>query len=176
MFVWIDETGCDKKDLMRKYGYAMRGERAVRNQFLVRGKRVNAIAAISSQGLVAVDCSIDNTNTNTFYDFLRGSVIPNMASFDGEAKPSIIVMDNLSVHHTEPVTKLLLNAGILNMYLPPYSPDYNPIELTFSYVKSYIRDHEDLLDVVGIIPLLKAGFASVTSYLCEAWIRKCGYS
>ena len=51
MFVWIDESGSDSKDQLRKYGYALRGERAVCRRLLVRGKRVSAIAAISTEGL-----------------------------------------------------------------------------------------------------------------------------
>ena len=53
MFVWIDESGSDSKDQLRRYGYALRGKRAVYRKLLVRGRHVSAVAAISSQGLIA---------------------------------------------------------------------------------------------------------------------------
>ena len=56
MFVWVDESGSDSKDQLRKYGYALSGERAVCRRLLVRGKRVSAIAALSTEGLVALEC------------------------------------------------------------------------------------------------------------------------
>ena len=51
MFVWIDESGSDSKDQLRKYGYALRGEKAVCRRLLVHGKRISAIAALSTEGL-----------------------------------------------------------------------------------------------------------------------------
>ena len=51
--MWINESGSDSKDQLRRYGYALRGERAVYRKLLVRGRRVSAVAAISSQGLIA---------------------------------------------------------------------------------------------------------------------------
>ena len=55
MFVWIDETGTDLKEMLRKYGYAIRGERVVCNRIQVRGRRISVIAAISTDGLLGVE-------------------------------------------------------------------------------------------------------------------------
>ena len=55
MFVWVDESGSDSKYQLRKYGYALCAERPVCRRLLVRGKRVSAIAAISTEGLVALE-------------------------------------------------------------------------------------------------------------------------
>ena len=78
MFVWVDETGSATRDTIRKYGYALRGMRAEYQRLLVRGKRVNAIAAMSSTGIVALELKTDTVNGDIFFDFLRGSLIPNM--------------------------------------------------------------------------------------------------
>ena len=64
-----------------------------------------------------------------------------MNSCDGCSPMSITVMDNCSIHHTEDVAELFQN---VLMYLPPYSPDTNPIELAFGYVKAYLKEHQDL--------------------------------
>ena len=66
MFVWVDETGTDKRDQLRKYGYALRGVAPEYHRFLSRGHRVNAIAAITSSGLLALELTKDNVNGDTF--------------------------------------------------------------------------------------------------------------
>ena len=69
-----------------------------------------------------------------------------MQSFDGSSeKKSVIKMDNCSIHHVRVVKDLLDSAGIITLYLPSYSPDYNPIELAFSSVKYYLKEHDELL-------------------------------
>ena len=73
-FVWLDETGCDNRNCMRKYGYAIRGETPEYHRLLVRGQRISAIAAISVDGLLAVDLFKGTVNSDQFYDFVRGSL------------------------------------------------------------------------------------------------------
>ena len=136
LFICVDESGSDSKVQLRKYSYALRGERAVCRRLHVYGKCVSAIAAISTEGLELTDGSV---NGDIFFDFVRGSLIPEMNSFDGCSPISIAVMDNCSIHHTEDVDKLFQNAAILLMYLPPYSPDTNPIELAFGYIKAHLK-------------------------------------
>ena len=79
-FVWVDETGADRRNFMRKYGYSLRGERATQHHFIVRGKRINAIAAISTVGLITYEFYHSNVNSDHFCDFIRGNIIPNYAS------------------------------------------------------------------------------------------------
>ena len=57
-------------------------------------------------------------------------------------------MDNCKIHHVQAVKDFFEDAGILLMFLPPYSPDYNPIEEAFSSVKYYLKDHDELLQSV----------------------------
>ena len=81
-----------------------------------------------------------------FVDFVRGTLIPNMNAFDGTSSKSIVIIDNCAIHHVSEVTQLLEDAGILVLFLPPYSPDLNPIEETFSSIKYFLQDH----DTIGI--------------------------
>ena len=174
-FVWVDETGCNFKDMLRKYGYAFSGERAAIQHLLVRGQRISSIAAICTDGLIALETTPNSVNGEKFFDFVRGSLIPEMMPFDGHNPKSIVVMDNCSIHHVQQVSELFLNAGILVLYLPPYSPDMNPIELLFNHVKQYLKEHEDIMFAIPPVQLIKSAFSSVTAELCTAWIQHCGY-
>lgn len=71
-------------------------------------------------------------------------------------KGDIVVMDNLSSHKVKGVTEPIINAGALIMYLPPYSPDLNPIEMMWSKNKAYLRKSkprtkESLYDDIGLV-------------------------
>ena len=171
MFVWVDETGSNLKDMLRLYGYALCGERAISRKLLIRGQRISSIAAICT----AADMTTESVNGEKFYDFIRGSLIPAMLPFDGSNPRSIVVMDNCSIHHVQELGELLNNTGILHFFLPPYSPDLNPIELTFSYIKQYLKDHEDIIHAIPLVHVVKAAFDSVTAMKCNAWIKHCGY-
>lgn len=96
-FVWV-ETGCGKKDHIHKFGYAFQGEPPVYHRLLVRGKRISAIAAICSAGLVDYELHSGTINGHTFADFVRGNLIPNMQPFDGTNSRSICILDNCSIH------------------------------------------------------------------------------
>ena len=175
MFVWIDETGSNMKDMLRQYGYALRGERAVCNRLLVRGQRISSISAMSTEGILAVELTKDSVNSEKFFDFVRGCLIPEMLPFDGCNPKSIAIMDNCSIHHVQQVADLFSNAGILLLYVPPYSPDLNPIELAFSFVKHYLKDHEDIMHFVPPTQLVRSAFSSITKEMCNSWIFHCGY-
>ena len=175
-FVWIDETGCDRRDNIRKFGYSLLGDTPVYNRFLHRGNRISAIAAVSTDGLLAYEFYKGTVNGETFLDFIQGVLIPEMMPFDGENPRSILILDNCSIHHVLPVCETLRESGILTLFLPPYSPDLNPIEELFSYFKYYLKDHDDILQSMqDPVPLLKAAFDSVTKEICNAWIRHAGY-
>ena len=99
-----------------------------------------------------------------------------MLPFDGINPKSIAVMDNCSVNHVEEVYDVFNTAGILLLFLPPYSPDYNPIEEAFSYVKWYLREHDDILQIRQIdpYPIIMSAFESITPH-CNGWITHSGY-
>ena len=117
-FVWVDETGSDRRDQIRKFGYALRGETPVYHRFLLRGVRISAITAMCTEGVIANELTTGTVDAEKFFDFVRGELIPNMQSFPGSR--SILVMDNCSVHHVQQLKDLVSNAGILLLFLPPY--------------------------------------------------------
>jgi len=66
--VWIDEMGCDRRDYVRRYGHALRGQVPVCHRLLHRGQRYSSIAALSSEGIVAVESHTGSTNADNFAD------------------------------------------------------------------------------------------------------------
>lgn len=99
-----------------------------------------------------------------------------MHSFDGTSPKSIVIMDNCSIHHVTEIQQLFDQVGILVVFLPPYSPEYNPIEETFSYVKYYLKQHDEFLQhISNLEAIVKAAFESITPAHCNAWIDHCGY-
>lgn len=80
------------------------------------------------------------------------------------------------ITYIQDVVDLLRDAGILVLFLPPYSPDLNPMEEFFSYVKYYLKDHDDVLQtMLDPIPLIRAAFENATVDTINGWIRHSGY-
>lgn len=175
MLVWVDETGSNLKDMLRTYGYALCGERAVSRQILIRGQRVSSVAAICTDGILAVDMTMESMNGEKFYDFIRGSLIPELLPFNGSNPRSVVIMDNCSIHHIQEIIDLFDDVGILLIFLPPYSPDLNPIELTFGYIKQYLKLHEDIMHTIPQTHILQTAFNNINTAMCDSWIKHCGY-
>ena len=177
MFVWVDETGADNRDHIRKYGYALKGMTSESTRLLVRGKRTNAVVGLTSSGIIASKITQTTMNGDTFFDFVRSSLLPMMQQFDGSSPHSILVMDNCSIHHVAEVKELFQGAGIVLLFLPPYSPDLNPVEEAFSYVKNYLRKHDELLQAISDpTDIIQAALDSITPENCNAWINHSGYN
>lgn len=174
-FIWVDETGSDRRDQLRKFGYAVRGQPAVSKHLLTRGTRISAIVAMSSDGVEAHELSAGSTDSIKFFDFIRGSLLPCLRPFPDTH--SILIMDNCSIHHVEQIKDFLDDMGVLILYLPPYSPDFNPIEELFSYLKYYLKKHEELIESLpSPIPVIEAALDGVTKSQCNGWINDSKYS
>ena len=85
-------------------------------------------------------------------------------------------MDDASIHHVDYVTRLILQTGALLYFLPPYSPDLNPVELIFSKVKTIMKENDKLFQV-SCSPriLLLMAFEMVSNEDCLAFAKHCGY-
>lgn len=178
MFIFIDETGTDKRTGLRKYGHSFRGTRAVTNRLLVRGKRFSTIAAMCIDGVIDVHITSGSVDGETFAGFIERCLLPNLLPYNGINPRSVVILDNASIHHVEPVVDLISAAGVLPVFLPPYSPDLMPIEECFSKVKSYIRSYDPVVAVLNdgeIEELILSAFSSVTTDDCRGWMRDCGY-
>ena len=176
LFIFVDETGADGRDRMRRFGYSLRGKPAVANKLLFRGQHISAIAAISfDRGLLNCYTVIGSVNGDEFLSFIRKSLLPCITPFDGSSPRSIVILDNASIHHVAGVVDTIQNAGALTYFLPPYSPDFNAIEHTFSMVKSVLKANEAEWSELDAETAVVAAFNTVTIQDCQGWITHCGY-
>ena len=172
MFVFVDEVGANYKNLLRKYGYSLRGKPAINNTLMFRGKRVSAISCMSLSGILDVKMVSETSDGDTFYDFVQTN-LPHLMPFNGVNPHSIVILDNCSIHHCNEVMTSLNDVGVLVHFLPPYSPDLNPIEEAFSKVKSELKsiDSDGTFDTETA---LLASFSTITDTDCNGWIAHSG--
>lgn len=171
MLVFVDETGADQRNRFRKYGYSLRGKPAVNSTLLFRGERISAIACMSINGLIDVTMSRESSTGDVFYDFVQTHLIPHLMPFNGINSHSVVILDNCSIHHCSEVVSSLNDIGVLVHFLPPYSPDLNPIEEAFSKVKAELKCCDETYDTE--IALL-ASFNTITDADCKGWISHPG--
>ena len=176
MMVFVDETGSDQRDAARKFGYSLRGYPAKSFKHLDRGHRVSAIAAMNSAEIICYKLCEGSVNGDVFYRFIQENLLPNLLPFDGYNVNSVVIMDNCSVHHVSEVLELLHSVGVFVIFLPPYSPDFNPIEECFSKVKIFLREHEAVYEAAeDPKQVIKAAFESITESDCRGWCYHAGY-
>ena len=175
MLIFIDEAGSDRRDCIRRYGYSLRGKPLVSQRLHFRGERIKCIAFMSMAGLLdcrAMACTVDG---DKFYDFIQVSLLPHLMPFDGYNPHSIVIMDNCSIHHVPGVVEMIQEVGALVHFLPPYSPDYNPIEEAFSKVKTNLKamdlEAESSEDTENLV---LASFSTITREDCQQWIANAG--
>lgn len=177
MLLWIDESGCDRRHSMRKRAYAIRGKPPRDHRLLSRGIRYSAVPIMSLEGVHDVCLLEGSVNGEKFEEFIRSCLLPILQPFNGVNAHSVVIMDNASIHHVDGVTDLIENqAGARLLFLPPYSPDLNPIEEVFSQVKAIMKKN-DVLFQVTTMPrvLLTMAFGMVTKEHCHSYIASSGY-
>ena len=139
--VFVDESGCDKRIGTRKYGWAPQGIRPVEVTKLARDKRWNILPAYTLDGYIAHWIYQGGTTQRLFNSFIEEAVLPLCNAWPG--KDSVIIMDNASCHKDPILEEMCNQKGVKLIYLPPYSPDLNPIEESFAELKAYVKRHWD---------------------------------
>lgn len=136
--VFVDESGCDHRDGFRRTGRSPVGVPPIQVTPLQRGQRHQILPAYTQEGILLSRVFQGSTDHAVFEDFI--------AELLGLCNPwpernSVLVMDNASFHHSKTLEKMCADAGIKLVYLPPYSPDFNPIEEFFAELKAFLRRH-----------------------------------
>ena len=171
MLIFLDEIGADRRNTLRKYGFSIRGKPAQKHSLLVRGEHVSGITLISVNGLLDVDVVKGSVDGDKFYDFVQKHLLPHLMPFNGVNPHSVVILDNCSIHHVDGIASMIEEVGALVHFLPPYSPDFNPIEETFSKVKAEMKNLEvSMADVMDIETIVFSAFATVTPDDCKGWI------
>jgi len=144
---FLDETGA-KTNLTRLYARSHRGLRVVGYTPQGHWNTTTLVAAISTERVIAplvLDGPMDGASFEAYVEQMLVAALPT---------GSIVVMDNLSSHKMPRVVRLLEQAGITVRFLPPYSPDFNPIEQMWSKIKAILRriqarSQETLLEAIA---------------------------
>lgn len=139
MLVFVDETHMTEGQARRKYGWALRGQPAFRRLAQTHGhnQSFSSIASMWLRGVNTVTSFEDGVNAETFIDTIVNVIIPTMNPL-GQAK-SMLCLDNASVHDKDALAVICAEADVGLIFLPPYSYDYNPIELLFHLTKARTR-------------------------------------
>ncbi len=131
--IFLDETWA-KTNMTRTYGRCLEGTRLIPKVPCSRWSTTTFLRAMRSSGFIAPLCVEGAINGQVFKAWVEQHLVRELKPGD------IVVMDNLSSHKVAGVVEAIEAVGATVRYLPPYSPDFNPIELAFSKFKKLLRD------------------------------------
>ena len=165
--VFLDESSVNI-NMARHYGWRRGGRRVVDHTPLNTPKSTTVLSSIRLDGELAYTTFPGGTTADKFLTYLKETLIPTLRSGD------IVVMDNLRTHHMQAVGELLHAAGASALYLPPYSPDLNPIEKLWSKVKAILRKLR-VRSLDDLDAAISSAFSCVSEDDCAGWFRCAGY-
>ena len=166
-YIFLDECGVTT-DLLRRYGRSPRGERLRDHTPCGHWQTHTVVAGLRLDGLTApavFNGPIDNVS---FLAYVEQVLVPALRAGD------VVVLDNLAVHKQPAVRAAIEAAGAHLRFLPPYSPDFNPIEQAFAKLKAFLRAARPrTFDQVNA--LVAAALTLFTPQECANYVRNCGY-
>ena len=165
--VFIDET-CTNTAMVRLRGRSLRGERLIDYAPHGHWKTITFVAGLRMRGMTAPFVLEGAMNGSMFLAYVKQCLAPTLKRGD------IVVMDNLPVHKVAGVQQAIEAAGATLLYLPPYSPDLNPIEQAFAKMKTLLRkaDARTIDETWRTIGVLLDCF---TPTECANYFRNAGY-
>jgi len=166
--VFIDETWT-ATNMTRRYGRSRRGRRLVSKVPHGHWKTTTFIGALRHDAITAPTVIDGAVNGELFLAYVEQQLVPTLRPGD------IVVMDNLGSHKLAGVHKAIERVGARAVYLPPYSPDFNPIEMVFSKLKALIRRAAPRT-VETLWNLLGSLLDAFSPNECRRYLRHCGYT
>lgn len=166
--MFIDEAGSTIA-MAREYARAPRGERTTDRAPRNRGAVTTILGALTLNGLDAVMTIQGGTDGDVYAAFLEQVLTPTLQPGD------LVVMDNAGAHKDPRVHEILARRGAKAIYLPPYSPDLNPIELAWSKLKGFLRTAA-ARSVDALNTAIAMGREMITPEDADGWFRHCGYT
>lgn len=166
--VFIDEAGA-KTNMIRMYGRAMKGKRVYDYAPHAHWSATTMISSIRYNGETACMVVESSTTSRVFRAYVEHVLVPALKNGD------TVILDNLSSHKDEDSIAIIEKTGAQVRFLPPYSPDMNPIEKMWSKVKQILRgakarSREALLDSISF------ALSCVTESDSIGWFGSCGYT
>ena len=167
LLVFLDESGINT-NLARRYGRSVGKRRVVDHVPLNTPRTTTILSSVRLDGSTARTVFSGGVTGERFKSYLKEALLPTLHPGD------ILVMDNLGSHKVQGVAEMIHSAGVELRYLPPYSPDMNPIEMMWSKIKAFLRKHRPRSgdDLLNLIP---DAFALVSLSDCSAWFSAAGY-
>ena len=167
--VFLDESGA-KTNLTRLYGRARGGDRCHDTASHGHWQTLTMLSALRCDGVIREATAVYEgaMNSPTFLNYVESCLAPSLRAGD------VVVMDNLAAHHAAGVVEAIEAVGACVWYLPPYSPDLNPIEKLWSKVKSYLRRvHAGTVD--ALTDAIADALSDVRPAECMNYFEACGY-
>ena len=163
---WLDECHFNLRSGNRRYGYATRGDRAVQAQPFQRGIKYSVVGAIGFQHRMAAAIYVNAINAIRLEEFLDNELIPHIE------EGSTLIMDNVAFHRSPMIRELIEDNNLHVIFLPPYCPQYNPIEYVFNKLKAYCKANFNryLIDQVDII---RRAWGSISPQDCRSFVKNC---
>lgn len=165
--MFLDESGVTT-EMTRRYGRAPHGQRVGEAVPAGHWKTMALLGAVTLDGWLATMTIDSPTDGNVFLAYLEQVLCPRLQP------GQVVIMDNLSAHKVDGVRQLIQARGAQLLYLPPYSPDFNPIEQCWSKIKEIVRSLKartlQLLETA-----VTQALAAITADNISAWFRHCGY-
>ena len=166
-FVFLDESSTSIA-LTRRYARAPRGQRAYGQVPRNHGRPTTLLAALSPAGLGAAMTLEGAANTAAFLAYVREVLAPTL-------RPGqLVIVDNVSFHRADAIRDAIAAAGCVLLFLPPYSPDFNPIEQAFSKLKAHLRKAAARTQA-ALETAIADALATITAADALGWFRHCGY-
>lgn len=166
--VFLDEAGSTIA-MTREYARAPRGERAHDYIPRCRGTVTTMLGAMTLEGMTALMTIEGGTCADVFVTYVEKVLAPTLEPGD------YVVLDNLGAHRSRRALKAIRRAGATPVFLPPYTPELNPIELAWSKLKQLLRDAKartrEALDEA-----IAQALPRITGRDAHAWFRHCGYA
>jgi len=166
--VFQDESGATT-EMTRRYGRAPRGERVAEGTPAGHWRTLTLLSALSLQGVVAAMTVESPTDGDVFLAYVEQVLGPRLQP------GQVVVMDNLPAHKVEGVRRLIEARGAELLYLPPYSPDFNPIEQAWSKIKQQLRSAK-ARSLETLESAIRDALATITPNNAAAWFAHCGYA
>lgn len=164
--VFLDESGINT-NMTRLYGRSLSNERAVDNAPLNIPTTTTMLSSIRLNGEMVYTTYSGGTTAERFRDYLENLLLPTLDEH------SVVIMDNMRSHHAMIIRQLLDDKGINYVYLPPYSPDLNPIEKLWSKLKAILRKLK-ARSLDELPNAVKMAFHAICQHDCEGWFKSCG--
>ena len=166
-FKFVDETSTNLT-YCRRYARAEGGQRAPQATPLHSGPNVTPVAALTPSGLQAAMTVRGAVNGDVFAAYLDQVLGPTLRPGD------VVVLDNRPAHKVAGLAELVEARGARLLYLPPYSPDFNPIELAFSKLKTWLRTAQARTRE-ALESVIQAATGWITEQDAKNWFDHCGY-